>query len=735
MNLISENFTVPIGIGNRDKKVFLDLSDAEGRQVDGPHMLVTGSTGLGKTELLLSFLLTACLKYPPEMFQFVIIDFKNGSLSNKVNDFPHCAGEFTNKFEVTERSVYRILTMLEEEIAKRLKLISAYNIEKISQYHRLWAKNPQMPKMPILSVVVDELAVFFDKNKNGASIISKILSLGRSAGIYVFAGTQNQSVLTPQMKTNINACITFDETHKGRVFISSKAKHNVVCQVAYANKSVSGQKTEFDIFSDEIKVRYGHYAQQNKVLLPEIETFCQSIDFPTDYPCCNVAENEVLLGIKDDIYKQSQSPLHFPFLAHNTLICGGMKSGKTTLIKTIIRSICNGSCGYKPDKISLYVVAKNPLEYEEMDYPQIGSILPESSFYYGILFLKREIAKRQKIANPKPMVFFFDDSCDSCFSLLSGSKDFVGILQMASSVNIAVVCAVSSIKNLGMDKVLPFFKSRISFFIDEKFNYGTVLNRQLPFGLPNIQGRCLVDLPEETSVFEAQILDSGDNKTLAQQARIKWARTGKARPGTVPIMPREFKVPKAKMNKMPVGLDMDLNFHFWNFLEDKLYGISVLSLKDFEVYSSYMLAFFEIQNYKTLVLENTDVALAKLAEVAVNEPTFILIPSLFNVLNQKLNEKSVGQCLRDLLKGDGKVVIASADTPSRFLSTQVKAERLPRDIKECGVGALIGKTPREHELKATALEQQQQISSLPVGTIVHFDNWEATFVKYPVGLE
>ena len=83
---------VPIGINSKNEIVYLNLHE----KYHGPHGLVAGTTGSGKSEILQTYILSAAILFHPYEVSFVIIDFKGGGMVNQFKDLPHLIGAITN---------------------------------------------------------------------------------------------------------------------------------------------------------------------------------------------------------------------------------------------------------------------------------------------------------------------------------------------------------------------------------------------------------------------------------------------------------------------------------------------------------------------------------------------------------------------------------------------------------------------------------------------------------------
>lgn len=116
MSNVVKSLAAPIGIAENGKTLYLDLHE----KAHGPHGLVAGTTGSGKSELLQSYILSMALNYHPYEVSFVIIDFKGGGMASQVAGLPHLIGTITN---IDDQELTRSLSSIEAELHRRQKII------------------------------------------------------------------------------------------------------------------------------------------------------------------------------------------------------------------------------------------------------------------------------------------------------------------------------------------------------------------------------------------------------------------------------------------------------------------------------------------------------------------------------------------------------------------------------------------------------------------------------------
>lgn len=193
---LSPGLAVPIGQGAEGKRV-LDL------QSDGPHILVAGTTGSGKSELLRSLTMALALCYPPDRVNFLFLDFKGGSGLGPLTALPHCVGMLT---DLTSHEVERSLTSLRAEIRLREELLAAVKAPDLTSYRASQAG--QDSPLPHLVLVIDEFRMLVEQAPEGLRELMKIAAIGRSLGIHLIMATQRpQGALTADIRANVTTSI------------------------------------------------------------------------------------------------------------------------------------------------------------------------------------------------------------------------------------------------------------------------------------------------------------------------------------------------------------------------------------------------------------------------------------------------------------------------------------------------------------------------------------------------
>jgi S-DNA-T family DNA segregation ATPase FtsK/SpoIIIE len=180
---------VPIGLGVDGEPVLLDLKEAAVGGM-GPHGLIVGATGSGKSELLRSLVTGLSIRHAPDLLNFVFADFKGGAAFADLSTIPHVAGMITNLQNDLPR-VDRMFAALVGEMARRQKLLrDAGNVDGIKEYQTMYVRDPSIPPMPYLLVVVDEFGELLTVRPDFLDLFTAIGRVGRSLGMHLLFATQ-----------------------------------------------------------------------------------------------------------------------------------------------------------------------------------------------------------------------------------------------------------------------------------------------------------------------------------------------------------------------------------------------------------------------------------------------------------------------------------------------------------------------------------------------------------------
>lgn len=170
--------------------------------VDGPHALVAGMTGSGKTELLQSLIASLALGNHPRWLNFVLIDYKGDSAFLDCARLPHTVGKVT---DLSPALVQRALISLRAELERRKALLADVAVIDVDAYYEVWMREPHRPPLPRLVLVIDEFAELVKELPDFIDGLVSIAQLGRSLGVHLILATQRPNgVLSPAIRANAN---------------------------------------------------------------------------------------------------------------------------------------------------------------------------------------------------------------------------------------------------------------------------------------------------------------------------------------------------------------------------------------------------------------------------------------------------------------------------------------------------------------------------------------------------
>jgi S-DNA-T family DNA segregation ATPase FtsK/SpoIIIE len=184
-----ERLRVSLGASAAGKLVDLDIKEAaEGG--DGPHGLCVGATGSGKSELLRTVVLGMVARHSPDELNLVLIDFKGGATFLGLDGLHHIAATITNLADEAHL-VARANDALAGEMHRRQQVLRhAGNAVNLAAYRRIRSRDPSLPPLPSLLVVVDEFAELLHHHPDFAELFVMIGRLGRSLGVHLLLASQ-----------------------------------------------------------------------------------------------------------------------------------------------------------------------------------------------------------------------------------------------------------------------------------------------------------------------------------------------------------------------------------------------------------------------------------------------------------------------------------------------------------------------------------------------------------------
>ncbi len=196
----------PVGIGVNGDISYLDLHE----KFHGPHGLVAGMTGSGKSEFIITYILSMAVNYHPDEVAFVLIDYKGGGLTgafdNEKNRLPHLAGTITN---LDGNAVTRAIFSIKSELKRRQKIFNEAREKAnegtmdIYKYQKMYRDKVVSEPLPHLFIISDEFAELKSQQPEFLEQLISTARIGRSLGVHLILATQKPSgVVNDQIWSN-----------------------------------------------------------------------------------------------------------------------------------------------------------------------------------------------------------------------------------------------------------------------------------------------------------------------------------------------------------------------------------------------------------------------------------------------------------------------------------------------------------------------------------------------------
>lgn len=185
-NRTYDNMKSLIGIKSGGQYCYLDLHE----RYHGPHGLVAGTTGSGKSETLQTYMLSLALNFSPDDIGFFIIDYKGGGMGNLFSGLPHILGQISN---LSGNQVQRAMVSIKSENVRRQRIFNENGVNNINAYTRLYKNGEAKEPVPHLFIIIDEFAELKREEPDFMRGLISVAQVGRSLGVHLILATQKPS--------------------------------------------------------------------------------------------------------------------------------------------------------------------------------------------------------------------------------------------------------------------------------------------------------------------------------------------------------------------------------------------------------------------------------------------------------------------------------------------------------------------------------------------------------------
>ncbi len=566
---VFKSMAAPIGV-SKSGIVSLDLHD----KAHGPHGLVAGTTGSGKSEILQTYILSMALLFHPYEVGFVIIDFKGGGMVNQFKNLPHLVGAITN---IDGKEIDRSLKSIKAELKKRQRLFADADVNHIDKYIKKFKAGEVTEPLPHFILIVDEFAELKADQPEFMKELISAARIGRSLGVHLILATQKPSgQVDDQIWSNsrFKLCLKVQDQADSNEVLKSPLAAEIkepgraylqvgnneifeLFQSAYSGapeKADNSNVKEFTIYSLtdsgrkvpvyqqkkkksgdgnrtqlEAIVDYVHdYAEANHVAkLPDI--CLPPLAEVINYDSSAVADElSVPVGIYDDPDNQLQTVYGINIFAENTIIIGSSMSGKTNLLQLILRGIAKN---FTPDEVNVYIidfasmVLKN---FESLNH--VGGVVvsneDEKLKNLFKLILEQIATRKEKLLaagvsnylsykeagnTDLPQIVLMIDNLTALNELyLQDDDTLLTICREGIAVGVSVIVANPQTQGIGY-RYMSNFGSKLALFCNDSGEYSSVFD-YCRMQLPSVPGRCIIEKDKQHYECQTYLAFEGEKE-------------------------------------------------------------------------------------------------------------------------------------------------------------------------------------------------------------------------------
>ncbi|OFE18023.1 hypothetical protein BA895_12800 [Humibacillus sp. DSM 29435] len=395
----------------REGPYWLDLAH------HGPHALVGGTTGAGKSEMLQTLVAGLAVSSRPDDLGFVLIDYKGGSAFKECSRLPHVVGLVT---DLDESLTSRALTSLGAELKRRERVLAASGAKDVDDHRRRRLADASLPRLGRLVIVVDEFKMLADELPDFVSGLVQLAAVGRSLGVHLVLATQRPGgIVSADMRANVSLRValrvrdrsdsddviedpraaTISDRIPGRAFVRTADQRLVEVQFAHvgavleaareagteamlwplrwsnlaeaaptATTRKAGERTQLAAVVDATR-------EAAAALSIEATPAPWLTPLPSSLPVSSLprADGGVPIGLRDEPEQQSQPVLTWHPEADGHLgIAGSSRTGRSTALRSLVVGLTER---HSPAELHVHVLeGRRGALTDLLALPHVGSV-------------------------------------------------------------------------------------------------------------------------------------------------------------------------------------------------------------------------------------------------------------------------------------------------------------------------------------------------------------------------
>ncbi len=556
-----ERLKVPVGARAGGNIVYLDVHE----KFHGPHGLIAGTTGSGKSELIQTYLLSVAVSFSPLDVNFFMIDYKGGGTGNLLKSLPHCAGVISN---LSGRQIKRAMSAITSENKRRQKLLGSYGVNHIDGYTRLCREGRASQPMPHLLLVVDEFAELKKEEPEFMQEIISLAQVGRSLGVHLILATQKPAgTVDDKIWSNarFRLCLrvqdkqdSMDMLHNGDAASLSlpgqcylqigNHEYYELFQAGYCGgiyRKEGKKKAKAALISNTGKrwEKPEEKREEGESLMEALTAYISRTAEELEYPktpalwmpelperilteelkgAGGSREGTLLLGLCDDPENQSQPVLVYsPKEQGHLALFGGPSTGKSTMIQTILWQLCQK---FTPDEMVFVIAAMGQEEtagFHCMPHC-LGSLKEKEGKDVFFYHLQKLAGKRKKLLagmnwqrhnrtgrEKLPVLFLVIDDFTALKKIINEDQEefLVKLAAEGFGLGIYLIMSAAGPGEVG-GKLFDKIKMTLALEMSDRFQYGDILRQYFIPVLPreNQKGRGLCRLEGRILEFQAALV-------------------------------------------------------------------------------------------------------------------------------------------------------------------------------------------------------------------------------------